>query len=110
MSDRPDQLGGRTVKVRFNDGRKLYATINRHDGAAYEVFLRSDAPDMHEWLAITSVLVSWLLQGRQVDINDIAAEMQGVHSMGANTGFLPGGGEYISMVDMIGRALHDNAI
>lgn len=108
MVERPEKLDGTTARVKFDDGRRVYVTVNEVDGAPYEMFLRTDSPELHEWASITSVLVSWLLQGRKVDIKDIAGEMQGIHSMGQHTGFTPGGGKYHSMVARIGSVLHDS--
>jgi hypothetical protein len=111
IAERSDELTGTTRKIvieTMDHSYPVFITINEQNGRPFEVFIRTDHPQLYEWITALTLLVTRLL--RQGDALDaIAAELQSVHSSATTMHFLPSGEQCISMVARIGRVLSDHA-
>ena len=108
---RQEELPGATYKVTIESPERryrLYITVNEQDGAAFEVFVRCDHPQLYEWITALTLLVSWLLQ-RGLSLDAIGRELQIIHSGATSAHFLPGGDRCLSMVARIGAVLERHA-
>lgn len=110
IAERPEALSGTTRKfvVETEDhAYPVFVTINEQDGRPFEVFIRTDHPQLYEWITALTLLVTRLLrQGDSLEV--IAAELQSVHSSATTMHFLPSGEQCISMVARIGRVLAEH--
>ena len=107
-ASRSETLHGATYKVRLVDEDKLYIIINEQDGKPFEIFIRHDAPELFEWTAALTVLITRLLRAGQ-PLEAIAAELQEIHS--PTTGHMvPGTHDHCpSYVARIGQVLQEHA-
>lgn len=107
IAERPEALTGTTRKIVVETPERaypVYVTVNRQDGRPFEVFVRTDHPQLYEWTTALTLIITRLL--RQGDaLEAIAEELQLVHSSAATMHFLPGGEQCISMVARIGQVL-----
>ncbi len=111
LTPRHDVLTGPTYKIKValaERTEKIYLTVNHQDGRPFEIFIRVDRPDLHEWLTLTALLVSAELR-RGRPLADIAAEMLTIHSGGSSLHVMPDGSQCHSLVERIGRQLADHA-
>jgi hypothetical protein len=107
MLDRADVIGGPTYKVTIETPDRTYrtyVTINDQDGNPFEIFIRTDNPQLYEWVNAVTILATRLLR-LGVPLGEIAAELQTIHSGATSMHFLPGGERCISMVARIGTVL-----
>ena len=111
MLERADVIGGPTYKITIETperAHRAYVTINDQDGRPFEIFIRTDNPQLYEWVNALTILVTRLLR-LGVPLDEIAAEMQAIHSGATSMHFLPGGERCISMVARIGTVLARHA-
>lgn len=89
------------------DGDELYLTLNENsNGDLTEIFVRSDNPEMYEWVTLTTVLMTRLLRAGQTPL-DIARELKEIHSPRTRH-FIPGGrGECPSLSARIGMMIEE---
>lgn len=109
--DRASVIGGPTYKVTIETPERThsaYVTVNHQDGQAFEIFIRTDQPQLYEWVNAVTLLVTRLLR-LGVPLAEIAAELQTIHSGATSMHFLPGGERCISMVARIGNVLAKHA-
>lgn len=104
---RNDVLTGATYKVRMEDGDHMYITVNEQGGVPFEVFIRFDRAELHEWIAALTILITRLLRAGQ-DLPAIAAELQEIHSP-ASGHMIPGSPDWCpSLVARVGMVLMDH--
>ena len=56
----------------------MYITINECEGRPFEIFVRQDNPDLHEWIHAITLMVTRLLRDSG-QLIDIAKELQQIH-------------------------------
>lgn len=101
---RDDVLTGATYKVRMEDGDRMYITVNEQGGIPFEVFIRFDRAELHEWIAALTILITRLLRAGQ-QLEAIADELQEIHSP-ASGHMIPGSPDWCpSLVARIGQVL-----
>ena len=106
-----ERLEGPTykIKIALHDRiERFYVTVNHQDGRPFEIFIRVDRPDLHEWVTLTALHISRDLQSGRT-LADIATEMLSIHSGGSSRHVLPDGSQCYSMVERIGRVLANHA-
>lgn len=111
MLDRADVISGPTYKVTIETPERthrVYVTINDQDGKPFEIFIRTDNPQLYEWVNAVTILITRLLRVG-FPLAEIAAELQTIHSGSTSMHFLPGGARCISMVARIGTVLERHA-
>lgn len=100
--ERDEVISGPTYKVTLGDGSRMYITVNEQAGKPFEVFVRYDDPNLYEWIALATVLITRLLRAGE-SLEAIGRELQEIHSPTSGH-VIPGGREYSpSMVARIGR-------
>ena len=111
LAIRDPRLDGPTYKVKVTLGdrtEKFYVTVNHQGGQPFEVFIRVDRPELHEWVTTVALLVSDALRrGRR--LADIAADLQAIHSGGHSLHVLPDGSQCFSLVERLGQVLARHA-
>lgn len=108
---RLDRLQGPTYKIKVvlpDRTEKIYLTINHQDGRPFEVFIRVDRPELHEWVTSKALDISRRLQLGD-SLANIAAEMLSTHSGGHSLHVMPDGRQCYSLVERIGRQLDEHA-
>lgn len=111
LPTRTERLDGPTykIKVTLPDRTEcMYLTVNHQDGKPFEIFIRTDRPELFEWITLAARYVSRDLQ-RGRPLTDIAAEMIDIHSEGSSMHVLLDGTQCFSLVERIGRKLAEHA-
>lgn len=97
-------LHGPTYKVVIDDDMSMYVTINEQKRKPFEIFIRSDSPELYQWINLATILITRLLRAG-TDLLVIAKEMQNIHSSNQSVHFTPGGTKCYSLVSRIGQVL-----
>ena len=104
---RNEVLEGKTYHVRLDDNCPLFVTVNYQDDKPFEVFVRCDEPEVFEWTTLTTILITRLLRAGE-SLQDIATELQEIHSP-RTSHWLPGGkGRCPSLAARIGLVLEQH--
>lgn len=109
---RPDELAGRTRKIRWPSlSSALYLTVNYdEDGVPYEAFFNCKDSRFHDWHVATSLMITSLLR-KGGDVAFIADELKSVTSL-HDTAFIQGPGDkhpvhYGSLISLVGSHLSE---
>lgn len=112
MRTRPDELVGRTRKIRWPTlTSSLYLTVNYDDrGFPYEAFFNCKDSRFHDWHVATSLMITSLLR-KGGDVAFIADELKAVSSL-HDTAFIQGPGDthprnYGSLISLVGAHLSE---
>lgn len=76
-------LDGRTYSAAlpFEPPRDvLYVTVNADDDGPFEIFVRIDDPELHEWMTAVTVLITRLLRAGQ-PLSVIGADLQEIFGL-----------------------------
>lgn len=108
ITPRPAVLNGPTYRadIALPEPVKFYLTINEHEGRPFEIFMRTDVPQLHEWVNALTLLVTRLLRAG-FPLEEIAAELQQVHS-GGITMHMVGNEQCPSIVARVGRKMAEH--
>lgn len=84
MSERQDMLKGFTYKVEYDNpyeesNADIYLIINEQDDKPFEIFFEYKNARLHEWIVLTTVLMTWLLR-EGVSLDKIITELKEIHS------------------------------
>lgn len=102
-----DRLNGKTYKIKVSDNNdSLYVTINDIETPKglrpSQLFLRSDRPELHQWLTFVGVLVSAVWHATE-DADFVASEMLDIFD--PRGPYWSGGRSYPSVVAHIGEVV-----
>lgn len=98
-------LEGPTEKIEIEGETKAYLTLNFDaDGNPFEVFMRTDIPELYEWVTALMLVITDALR-RGVPLEDITKPLKHIHSSGRTSHKARSGGPAISMVSRIASEL-----
>lgn len=107
MNKRPEVLQGVTYSAELESGKKVYITVNEHEGNPYEVFIRLDDPELFEWMVALTLMITRALRAGET-LKSIAKELEEIYSPRSRH-FMPGGkGECPSLAARIGKVLAEH--
>ena len=97
LPDRPDELEGRTYRIKVGDQKSVYLTVNdmiedNGETRPFEIFLRSGDTTHDEWMVAIARTVSAIMR-RPYGARFVAEGFKRIHSP-TTGGFMHGGGGY----------------